>query len=86
MGWDDEIVYTDAGPTRTMAPRPKETLAISPLPDLTGDWTEYYRYLVGALAGTQALIVTPEQGLRVMRVVDAAFESVRSGQSVGCRI
>ncbi|MDR0898534.1 MAG: Gfo/Idh/MocA family oxidoreductase, partial [Oscillospiraceae bacterium] len=27
MGWDDEIVYTDAGPTRTMAPRPKETLA-----------------------------------------------------------
>ena len=34
LGWTDEIVYTEAGPTRTMAPRPRETIRELELPDV----------------------------------------------------
>ncbi len=86
MAWDDEIVYTDAGPTRTMAPRPKHTLQELPLPVVRGDWADYYHNIVNVLDSGAELIVRPEQSLRVMRLVDAMFKSAQSGQSVACRI
>ena len=43
MAWEDDIVYTEAGPTRTMAPRPKQTTQELPLPEVETDWSDYYR-------------------------------------------
>ncbi|MGI6199208.1 MAG: Gfo/Idh/MocA family protein [Christensenellales bacterium] len=86
MAWEDVIVYTEAGPTRSMAPRPKDTEEHLPLPEVQSDWSEYYQNICGVLDGTAELIVKPEQALRVMRVVDAIFQSEQEGRSIQCRI
>lgn len=86
MTWEDDIVYTDAGPTRTMAPRPAHTTRELDLPKVDADWSEYYRNIAAVLDGTAELIVKPEQVLRVMRVVDLIFRSQEQGEGIKCRI
>ena len=80
--WSETIVYTEAGPTRSMAPRRKETILEEALPEVRTDWTDFYKNVCAAIEGKEKLIVTPEQALRVMRVVDAAFKSNDENQSV----
>lgn len=84
--WDDEIVYTEAGPTRTMAPRPVHTTKEEPLPEVTTHWTDYYKNIVGVIEGREELIVTPEQALRVMNVIDYIFKSQEEDKKVACYI
>ena len=86
MTWEDDIVYTEAGPTRTMAPRPKHTMQELDLPEVETDWSDYYKNIVGVLNGSEELIVKPEQCLRVMKVIDAVFESAKTGLSIKCSI
>lgn len=86
MEWADAIVYTEAGPTRTMAPRPSETTLELPLPEVKTEWTDYYKNIVGVLDGKEELIVKPEECLRAMKVIDAIFESSEKNKSIECRI
>lgn len=86
MEWTDEIVYTEAGPTRTMAPRPVNTTKHSPLPEVHTDWSDYYNNIVAVLDNRAELIVKPAQVLRVMRVIDLAFESSQQGVGLSCHI
>ncbi len=86
MQWEDDIVYTSAGPTRTMAPRPAHTTSVLDLPDERPDWSEYYKNIVGVLNGTEELIVKPEQCLRVMNIIDMVFASAENGGAVSCYI
>ncbi|MDF2567180.1 MAG: Gfo/Idh/MocA family oxidoreductase [Oscillospiraceae bacterium] len=80
--WEEGIVYTSAGPTKTMAPRPIETITEEELPQVQTDCRDYYRNFAGAVLGEQELKVTPLQALRVMQVIDAAFYSAENGVSV----
>lgn len=84
--WDERIVYTAAGPTRSMAPRPPETTVELPLPHVECDSADFYRNVYRAMNGLEELIVKPEQTLRVLKVMDAVFESDRLGQSIKCSI
>lgn len=86
MEWADTIIYTEAGPTRTMAPRPSETTQTLSLPYVQTEWTDYYKNIVSVLEGATELIVKPEECLRVMRVIDAIFESAEKNRSVECYI
>ncbi len=86
MEWGDDIVYTEAGPTRTMAPRPPETTREIPLPEVSTDWSDYYRNIVAVIEGMEELIVKPEQALRVMKVVDLCFASEEQGVGLACHI
>lgn len=86
LGWDDEIVYTEAGPTRTMAPRPRETTNEVELPDVQSNWSEFYRNVADAVEGKAELIVKPEESLRVMNVIEKIFESGKTGRSISCNI
>ena len=86
MAWEDDIVYTAAGPTRTMAPRPANTTKRLPLPEISSDSAAYYHNVAAAMEGREALIVTPEQALRVMRIIDLAFASHEQGTGLPCRI
>ena len=86
MAWDDDIVYTEAGPTRTMAPRPAYTTKEEPLPEVETDWADYYKNIVDVLDNGAQLIVKPEQCLRVMKVIDLIFESERQGHGIACHI
>jgi len=87
IDWTETVIYTAAGPTRTMLPRPKETTIQVNLPKV-GDrsWIDYYRNVVDVLNGKAEQIVTAEQGLRVMKVIEAIFESDRTGKAVTTKI
>ena len=76
---EDEIVYTAAGPTRTMAPRPVHTTQELELPDVPAEWSSYYKNIAGVLDGREDLIVKPEQALRVMKGIDLIFQSNEKG-------
>ena len=84
LEWAEDIVYTSAGPTRSMAPRPKSTIENIKLPVAKGDWLDFHRNVVEGLAGKAAPIVTHAQIRRCMRLVDAIFESARTGLPVTC--
>jgi predicted dehydrogenase len=86
MKWEEGIVYTAAGPTRTMAPRPEETIERLELPELETDAKDYYRNFMDATEGKQKLMVTPDQALRVMRVIDTVFESAETGSCIKVNI
>jgi len=75
-------VQTEAGPTRTMAPRPKETLEELPLPEVSADWTDFYRNFLAALDKKAELIVKHEEVRRVLQVMVAIFKSHETGEAV----
>lgn len=86
MQWADDIVYTSAGPTRTMAPRPAHTTRELPLPDVEADWATYYKNIAAVIAGEAELLVKPGQALRVMRVIELLFASHEEGCGKACRV
>ena len=86
MTWEDDIVYTAAGPTRTMAPRPAQTMEELPLPEIQTHWSEYYKNIVDVLEHGAKPMVTHEQLIRVMNVVDLLFESAKDGVGKACNI
>lgn len=86
LKWEDEIVYTEAGPTRTMAPRPSYATIESELPEVESNWEDYYNNIIGVIEGKAELIVKPEQTLRVMKVIDKIFEAREKNAGVTCNI
>jgi len=84
--WDEKIVYTAAGPTRSMAPRLPETIKEIKLPNVKTDAADYYRNFIAVLDKGDELIVKPEESLRVMKVIDLAFQSHADGRSISCEI
>lgn len=86
MQWDDDIVFTAAGPTRTMAPRPAHTTETLPLPIPELEEMGFYKNLMAVIQGAGELLVKPEEALRVMKVIDLAFESNRDCCGKGCCI
>lgn len=86
MAWDESICYTAAGPTRTMAPRPTETIETLELPVADPHLTDFYRNVAAATRGEAELIVKPGEALRVMKVIDLAFESGEKKKSISCLI
>lgn len=86
--WEEEIVYTKAGPTKTMAPRREnsvERIAISEPLDVVDSLTVVYDGLVNAIEGGK-LTITPQQALRVMKVMEAAFQSHQTKSAIKCNI
>lgn len=76
--WGEEIAVTKAGPTKTMAPRSPETVETFELSEpegVTDNLTVVYNQLLDAVEGKAELTIKPEEALRVMKVMEAAFES-----------
>jgi len=86
MAWEEKIVYTSAGPTRSMAPRPVETVNEMPLPIAEPQWNDYYKNVFAAIEGREELIVKPSETLRVLKVIDAIFQSGEKKCSISCNI
>ncbi len=86
LEWEDVIVYTEAGPTRTMAPRPQETVIETELPEVTTDWGDFYKNIVDVIDNGAELIVKPEQALRVMKIIDLAFEAESKKCAISCKL
>ena len=87
--WAEEIVYTKAGPTKTMAPRSEksiERIKISEPTDVTDDLTVVYNQMIDEIEGKAELTIKPEQALRVMKVMEAAFESNEKSEAIKTNI
>ena len=75
-------VVTAAGLTKTMAPRTDATTKTYEIEQPKSDVHDYYRNFVKAVDGIEPQLVTHSQMRRVMKVMMAAFESAKLGQSV----
>ena len=73
---------TTSGPTRTFAPRSKKEIIEKELPDIESDLREYYANLRDVQDGVAELLVKPCQVRKVFRVIEAAFESAKTGKQV----
>ncbi len=87
--WGEEIFYTKAGPTKTMAPRGEksvETIPLSYPDDLFDSLCVSYDQFIDAIEGKAELTITAEQTMRVMKVMEAAFVSAEEKRSVDVNI
>lgn len=75
-------IMTTSGPTRTFAPRAKEEINEHPLPQIEPDLREYYANLRDAIDGKAEPIVKTSQVRSVFRVLEAAFESAKTGKQI----
>ena len=80
--WVENLIYTSGGPTRSMYPRRPETIEETKVDGIETNWFDYYRNIVDVIDNGAELIVKPEESLRVMKVIDAAFESSKTGKSI----
>ena len=83
--WEDKDVIpvvTAAGLTKTMAPRSKETQTEYTIPSVKLDVHDFYRNICLAIDGKAEQLVTHEQQIRLLSVMEACFESDRLGMPV----
>jgi predicted dehydrogenase len=86
--WETEIKKVVAGPSKTMAPRNPDTEEIIELTeptDVVDNLDPVYEQLVDAIEGAE-LKIKPEQALRVVKVMEAAFESAKTGMAINVEI
>lgn len=86
--WEEEIIYTKAGPTKTMAPRAKNTTEEIALDGSlwNADYDVFYRNIADVLDKTAELRVLPQEAMRVMKIMEAAFESDRTRSVIKCNL
>ncbi len=80
--WEDKDtapILAGAGLTKTMAPRQNNSVEELPLPRFDFDRNTLYRNFINTCLGKEEQIVTQEHALRVMRVMEACFESAEKG-------
>lgn len=85
MSWEDKDaapILAGAGLTKTMAPRGENSTEVLPLPEVDFDNNELYSNLIDTICHTAGQIVTGEQALRCLRIMEAAFESSNKGTVV----
>ena len=75
-------VKTAAGLTKTMAPRREDTIAKTELPVVNSDIRDFYRNVIKAIRGEEEINVKLPQVARVMRLMEAIFESAEKQQVV----
>lgn len=82
MVWEEGVVWTEGGPTKTMAPRPRESVEELALPDVQTDVVDFTRNFLDAVEGKCEQLVRHGEMLRVMKIIDAAFKSGSEGVCV----
>ncbi len=75
-------IRAGAGITKTMAPRTDETIKEFPLEKIQVRWSEYYDNIYDVIRNGAAPIVTLDQQRRLMKLMEAVFESAAKNQVV----
>ncbi|AOM84385.1 Gfo/Idh/MocA family protein [Salisediminibacterium beveridgei] len=80
---DARPIQAGAGLTKTMAPRFDDgTVKDLPLPRIDASIEEFYDNVYQTIHGEESIIVKNDEVLRVMRLLEKAFESVEKMQTV----
>lgn len=86
LSWEDkdvEPIVAGAGLTKTMAPRASgESVKEEPLPRFDFDRNALYKNFAETCQGTAEQIVPQEHALRVLRLMEACFQSNETGNVV----
>ena len=83
--WSAEIPKSKAGPSKTMAPRSDDSVDIIPISapeDVVDNLNPTYWQLIDTLDGKCELKIKPEQAMRVIKVMEAAFQSSETGEAI----
>lgn len=83
--WDEKDVVpvvTAAGLTKTMAPRDSKTITESEILRPESDVHDFYRNVCRAIDGKEHQLITHEQLMRVMKLMEACFLSDKLGKPV----
>ncbi|MDD4369239.1 MAG: Gfo/Idh/MocA family oxidoreductase [Oscillospiraceae bacterium] len=80
--WEQEILYTSAGPTKTMAPRTRFSQEELPLNIVRSDWINFYHNYAAVLEGREQPAVKPEETLFLTRIMEDCFKSDREQRAV----
>lgn len=75
-------IVAGAGLTKTMAPRTDETIKEYPLPVQQADVREFYHNVVAAVRGEQTQLITHNELMRVMKLMEAIFESAAENKVI----
>lgn len=75
-------IETGAGLTKTMAPRNDDSVTEHPLPKVKSDVTEFYKNFVQVIDGKVEQTVKNEEVMRVMKLIEAAFESAKKNEVI----
>ena len=75
-------ILAGVGLTKTMAPRTEDTIKRYPLPKVESSWTQFYENVYAALRGEEEQLITHDQQRRLLKLVDAIFESGRENKVV----
>lgn len=75
-------VKTAAGLTKTMAPRRDDSIFTEDLPKVKSDIRDFYRNVMGVIRGEETPNVKLPEVKRVMRLMEAVFESASQGQAI----
>ena len=81
-----DMVKTAAGLTKTMAPRNDFTTTSYEMDIPASDVHDYYRNFAATIRGEATQAVTYPEMRRVLRVIEAAFESAEKNQVITCNI
>lgn len=87
--WAEEILPTKAGPSKTMAPRNPDTTEVIELHapmDVVDNLNPTYWQFIDAIEGKAELTIKPEEAMRVMKVMEAAFLSHETQSAVKTEI
>ena len=64
------------------SPESQEILLLDAPTDIEDNLNPTYRQMVAAIEGRAPLSIKPEEALRVMRVMEAAFQSAQTKQAI----
>lgn len=75
-------VRTAAGLTKTMAPRREDTISTKELPIVKSDIRDFYRNVIKTIAGEEEPKIKLPEVMRVMKLMEAIFESSEKKQVI----
>lgn len=75
-------VKTAAGLTKTMAPRRDDSIFTEELPKVTSDIKDFYRNVMAVIEGKEESRIRLPEVARVMRLMEAVFESAEKKQVI----
>lgn len=81
-GFDSVFGKQITEPKTDLEPLKPEQTEVLPLPEVNADPLAFHRNLARSAEGLEKPVVTPDQVLRSMRVLDTAFESSRLKQAI----
>ena len=75
-------VITAAGLTKTMAPRREDTIRTEEMPWADSDIRDFYKNVMAVIEGKEEPKIKLDEVARVMRLMEAIFESAKTRQVV----